>query len=112
MGNILFIVKIYFSCAQGAREEIGEMMVKILREGAQLGNLRRQRGIGSEKKAWLRLDSGARVVGRDAAGLKRSQWEPAGGSFAFEESGKMSERRPEREGRRQYRSPWVKSRIW
>ena len=88
------------------------MMVKILREGAQLGNLRRQRGIGSEKKAWLRSDGGARVVGRDAAGLKLSHWEPAGESFAFEDSGKRSERRPEREGRRRYRSPWVKSSIW
>ena len=116
---------------QGAREEIGEMMVKILREGAQLGSLRegaqlgsprRQRGgFGSEKAepALLRSDSGL-------AGLsdweRLSQWDPTRGSFAgsfeesskssFEESSKRLERRPERSGKRRYRSPWVKSRIW
>ena len=109
---------------QSAREEIGEMMVKILREGAQLGDVRRQRGIGSENEApaSLRSDSG-RTVGGEAGFIseweKLSQWDPARGSFAgsnrgsFGESSKRSERRGERqEGKRRYRSPWVKSKIW
>ena len=116
------------------------MMVKILREGAQLGSLRREGahtaqlgslrrqrgGFGSEKEALasLRSDSGTTVGGLSGSSdwERLSQWDPPRGSFAgsfeesskrsFEELSKRSERRPERSGKRQYRSPWVKSRIW
>ena len=109
---------------QGAREEIGEMMVKILREGAQMGDLRRERGIGGIGKE-AGADSGRRVEGQ--AGLsdweRLSQWNPDRGSFAAigsnrgslggRGSSKSSKRRGERQGgRRRHRSPWVKSKIW
>ena len=105
---------------QGAREEIGEMMVKILREGAQLGDVRRERGIGSGKET---AGSGSGVGGQ--AGLSDwqmpSQWDPARGSFAAGsnrgsfgggESRKRSETRGERQWKRWHRSPWIKSKIW
>merc|ERR1712200_130515 len=79
---------------EGAREEIGEMMVKILREGAQLGSLRREGaqlgslrrqrgGFGSEKEAPASLGSDS---GTTEGGLARlsdwerlSQWDPPQG---------------------------------
>ena len=98
------------------------MMVKILREGADLGGVRRQRGVEKSTPSWER--SVSERVGGFSGWERLSQWDPpgGGGSFvgsaqaSFREPSQRSERRTRKEEKRwhsaMHTDPWVKSKIW
>ena len=96
------------------------MMVKILREGADLGGVRRQRGVEKSTPSWER--SVSERGGGFSDWERLSQWDPPGGgrsfvgSTSFREPSQRSERRTRKEEKRwhsaMHTDPWVKSKIW
>ena len=69
-------------------------MVKILREGADLGGVRRQRGAEKSTPSWER--SVSESVGGFSDWERLSQWDPPGGGRSFVGSAQASFREPSR----------------